>query len=236
MNTIKDFEIYSEVIKSSPLFTGIVPEDISAMLTCLRASRSSYFKGEYILSAGSPARDVGLVLQGDIHIIKEDFWGNRSIIANIGPGELFGEAFACAGATSLPVNAVAAQDCAVRFIDYRKVITTCSSACTFHTGLIQNMLKILAMKNKMLMEKLGHMTKRSTREKLLSYLSEQAVKAENSHFTIPFDRQELADYLCVERSAMSAELSKLKKDGILDYRKNDFILKADKTPTSIGGE
>ena len=91
MNTIKDFEIYSEVIKSSPLFTGIVPEDISAMLTCLRASRSSYFKGEYILSAGSPARDVGLVLQGDIHIIKEDFWGNRSIIANIGPGELFGE-------------------------------------------------------------------------------------------------------------------------------------------------
>lgn len=228
MNTLKDFEIYSDVITSSPLFNGIIPEDISAMLTCLRARRASYFKGEYILSAGAPARDVGLVLRGNIHIIKEDFWGNRSIIANIVPGELFGEAFACAEVSSLPVNAVAAQDCAVMFIDYKKVVTTCSSACTFHTGLIQNMLRLLAMKNKMLMEKLGHMTKRSTKEKLLSYLSEQAGKAENSHFTIPFDRQELADYLCVERSAMSAELSKLKKEGILDYHKNDFYLKTQK--------
>lgn len=224
MNTVKDFKIYSDVIISSPLFHGICPGDISAMLTCLQARRSSYFKGEYILSAGDPARDVGLVLQGNIHIIKEDFWGNRSIIANIEPGELFGEAFACAEICSLPVNAVASQDCAVMFIDYKKVITTCSSACAFHTGLIQNMLRIMAMKNKMLMEKLGHMTKRSTKEKLLSYLSEQAGKAGSSYFTIPFDRQELADYLCVERSAMSAELSKLKKEGILDYHKNDFIL------------
>lgn len=167
---------------------------------------------------------MGLVLEGAVHIIKEDFWGNRSIIARIGPGELFAEAFSCAEIPSLPVSAAAVTDCTVLSINYRKIITVCSHACVFHTRLIHNMLHILALKNQMLMDKLGYLTKRTTREKLLSYLSAQAVQTGSSRFFIPFDRQELADFLCVERSAMSAELSRLKKEGLLDYRKNEFTL------------
>lgn len=215
---------YLNILCNSPLFTSIDKNDLEAMLKCLSARKASYAKEEYILSAGDNIKDVGIVLSGSVNIIKEDFWGNRAILAKIQSGEMFGEAFAFAKLQKLPVSAVVAEKSEILFVDFGKIATTCSSACIFHSQLIQNILKILAHKNIMLTQKLEHIVKRTTREKLLSYLSEQALKSGSNSFSIPFNRQELADYLSVDRSAMSNELCKLRDEGILEFNKNSFKL------------
>lgn len=212
------------ILKACPLFLHIADTDLASMLTCLGAVKRSYGKQDFIFHAGQAASQVGIVLTGSVQIIKEDFFGNRSILGMAEPGQLFGEAFSCAEAEKLPVSVVAAEKTEVLFLDYRRIITTCPSACDFHTHLIQNMLGILARKNILLTQKIEHMTKRTTREKLLSYLSAQAVLAGSPSFSIPFNRQELADYLSVDRSAMSLELSRLQKEGLLTCRKNQFTL------------
>lgn len=216
---------YTDVLKQCTLFKGIEHEDIHAMLGCLEAKNKCYDKQEYILAAGSSKVETGIVLRGSVHVIKEDFWGNRMILAKAGAGEVFGEAFSCAGEEYLPVSVVAVEDTEVLFLNPAKVLRTCSSACRFHTGLIQNMIGLLAGKNIMLTEKIEHVTKRTIREKLLSYLSGQAGRVGSNRFQIPFNRQELADYLAVDRSALSNELGKMRDEGILEFWKNEFVLK-----------
>ncbi|MDR3053486.1 MAG: Crp/Fnr family transcriptional regulator [Coriobacteriales bacterium] len=207
-----------------PLFRGINEADLATLLSCLGATRASVAKGGFVFRAGDAARKVGVVLSGDIHIMQEDFWGNRSILARIEPGELFAEAFSCSQIDTLPVSVVATRPSEVLLVDYKRIITTCSSACTFHASLIHNMLRILARNNIGLTQKMEHITQRSTREKLFSYLSAQAKQAGSNRFCIPFDRQELADYLSVDRSAMSSELGKMRDAGILRFEKNRFEL------------
>lgn len=218
-------ETYLTLLKKTCLFSGIKDEDISTMLNCLSARIASYQKEEFILHTGDLVNQVGMVLSGSVLIIKEDFWGNRSILSEISPGSLFAETYACIGTTPLEVSTVASSDCKVLFLDFQKLLTTCSSACHFHTRLIHNLLSTLAQKNRILTKKLEHMSQKTTRDKLLSYLSAESLKAKSPSFTIPFNRQQLADYLSVDRSAMSSELGKLKKEGILDYNKNTFLLK-----------
>ena len=177
-----------------------------------------------MFSSGDSAHFVGVVLSGSVHVLQEDYWGNRTILAHIPPGGLFGEAFSCAETDSLPVSVAAAEKSEVLFIDYKQIITTCTSACMFHMALIKNMMKLLAQKNIMLTQKMEIITHRTTRERLLAYLSAQAIKAGKSHFTIPFNRQQLADYLSVERSAMSTELSKMQSDGLIRTDRSKFEL------------
>ena len=177
-----------------------------------------------MLNAGISSPITGMVETGKLQIIKEDYWGNRSIIETAGPGDVFGEAFSCAEIVPVPVSVVAAEQTRVLLFDYQKLLTTCSSSCEFHTRVIKNMIRILAEKNIMLMQKMEHITKRSTREKLLSYLSTQAFIKKSSSFDIPFNRQELADYLSVDRSAMSAELSRMRDEGMIRFKKNHFTL------------
>jgi len=174
--------------------------------------------------AGVQVVDIGIVLSGRALALREDFWGNRTILFEIEPSDLFAEAFSCAGAATLPLSIMATETTEVLFLEYRRVVTSCTSACAFHSKLIQNMLQIVAKNNLALLEKIEHITKRTTRKKLLSYLSEQARIKGSSAFEIPFNRQELADYLAVERSAMSVELSNMKDSGLLRYRKNRFEL------------
>ncbi|WP_010243215.1 Crp/Fnr family transcriptional regulator [Acetivibrio cellulolyticus] len=213
-----------DILKKSPLFSGIAENNLSPMLNCLSIRKAVYAKDAYILSAESPVTDVGIVLSGSVNVIKEDFWGNRAILAKMKSGEIFAEAFSFALVRKLPVSVVAAEKVEILFVDFKKITTTCPSACDFHTQLIQNILKLLAQKNIMLTQKLEHIVKRTTREKLLSYLSEQAKQAGGNSFSIPFNRQELADYLSVDRSAMSNELCKLRDEGILEFSKNHFVL------------
>ena len=211
-------------LRSCSLFSGIDEEKIDALLSCLGARNQRYEKSAFIFRADDKASLVGVVLSGSVNVIQEDYWGNRTILAHIGQSGLFGEAYSCAGVEKLPVSVVAADDCEVLFLDYRKIITTCSSACTFHTQLVFNMINILANNNMRLAKKLEHVSKRSIREKLLSFLSAEAVRQKSSTIKVPFDRQELAEFLGVDRSALSRELSNMKKEGLVDYGKNRFTL------------
>ena len=213
-----------QFLASTPLFANVSPEDVGKMLSCLSIRQKHFETDAYILTADSPVTDLGVVLRGSVNLIKEDYWGNRAIITKIATGGVFGEACSCAGIQSMPVSVVAAEKSDVLFLNYRKVTTTCSNVCPFHTALIQNMLGLIAGKNLMLTNKISHLVKRTTREKLLSYFSEQAEAAGSNHFTIPYNRQELADYLSVDRSAMSTELGKLRDEGILEFYKNTFTL------------
>lgn len=211
-------------LKNSVLFYGIGTSEIEAMLNCLSAVKRTFEKGEFVWRAGDHITNMGLVLTGSVHVIEEDFWGNRTILAESSEGQMFGDAYACMPSVELGISVIAAGKSEILFLDVQKVITVCTSACEFHTRLIRNLLSVLADKNLMLTQKIKHMAKRSTREKLLSYLSEESLKQKNARFEIPFNRQQLADYLCVDRSAMSSELCKLKKEGILDFQKNSFHL------------
>lgn len=216
--------MYTELLQKSPMFDGIAADDIPKLLSCLSASEHNFGRGEYIFMAGESAGGVGIVLSGGVNVVQEDFWGNRSILAHIEPGGMFGEALSCARVARLPVSVAATADSRIMLIDYAKIVSYCPSTCQFHTRLIENMLGILAQKNVMLTEKMEFLSRRSTREKLLAYLSAQATKLGSASFSIPFSRQELADYLCVDRSAMSAELGKMARDGIVRFNKNKFEL------------
>ena len=217
-------EKYFAIIMNCALFEGVKEAEGRTLLECLKAIRRGYQKNEFVFTAGDEAKAVGVVLSGSVNVWQEDYWGNRTILAHIAPGGLFGEAFSCAGVDRLPVSVVAAENAEVLLIDYRRIITTCPAACAFHMALSTNMLKLLAAKNIMLTQKMEILTRRTTRDRLLAYLSAQAVRAGQNRFRIPFDRQQLADYLSVERSAMSAELSRMQADGILRTHRSEFEL------------
>lgn len=215
---------YFNVLKTTELFQGIKETDFEPLLSCLGARTARREKGQTVFSGGERIREFGVVLSGQVQVVQDDYYGNRSILAGIGPGYLFGESFAWAGVEALPVSVVASDECELLLIDCDRLAVPCARACDFHGRLIQNMLRIVSLKNIALTQKIEFISKRTTREKLLAYLSAQARRVGSSRFAIPFNRQELADYLSVERSAMSAELSKLRDAGTLRYRKNEFEL------------
>lgn len=208
-----------------PLFFGIRQEDMSAMISCLNGKRKAFSKGEIVFGEGAPADMIGVVLSGAVQVVREDYFGNRSMMAKLGPSDLFAEAFALAGVESMPVNVIAAENCEVMLIDVSRISRPCAKACGFHQQMIYNLMRILALKNLACNQKIEVTSKRSTREKLMAYLLIQAKRAKNSSFVIPFDRQELADYLEVDRSGLSAEIGKLRREGVIDCEKNRFTLK-----------
>ena len=215
---------YLPVIKSCPLFGGMSTEDIDSILSCLGAQVQAHMKNAEVLSAGDRARYVGLVLSGSVRVERVDYRGNRSVTARIMPGQLFAEAFACAQTENLPVSVCAAEETRVMFIDAQRIIHACANACGFHTQLIYNLMRILAMKNLTMQQKMEALTQRTTREKLMTYLTSCA--GTGGAFEIPFDRQELADYLAVDRSGLSTEIGKLRREGVIRCEKNCFeILK-----------
>ncbi len=217
-------EKYFEILKKCPLFYDIEEKDLAKMLICLGAKIESFDKKYTIIAEGNPAKYIGIVLSGSAQISSTDYYGNRSILGNIEPSQVFAEAFACAGVRSVPVTVTANEPCCVMLIDCDHILHTCSNNCGFHQKLIFNLMKDLAIKTLMFHQKIEITSKRTTREKLMTYLMMCAKKAGNSNFDVPFDRQELADYLEVDRSGLSAEISKLKKEGIINSSKKHFEL------------
>ena len=215
---------YIPVLKRTKLFSGVGEEDIASLLSCLGARKKEYKKGEYILREGEHISDIFILVEGKIHIQKDDYWGNRSILSVISVGEMFGEGYAAPESGALLNDVVAVEDSSVIFFDVKRILTTCSSACRFHNMIVQNMFFAISDKNRKLVQKLGHMSGRTTRAKLISYLSEEAKRQGSSAFTIPFNRQQLADYLCVDRSAMSNELCKMRDEGMIRFEKSRFEL------------
>lgn len=215
---------YMDILNACPLFDSIDMSEMSAMLACLGARTASYGKNEIIFSEGDAAIHVGIVLSGSAQIVKEDYYGKRSIVASLRPSELFGETFACAGVDQLPISVIASEKSEIMLLDCRRITMTCSNACAFHSRMILNLLRVVAAKNLVFNQKIEITSKRTTREKLMTYLMDQAKNHASDEFTIPFDRQSLADYLGVERSALSAEISKLRADGILEAERSRFRL------------
>lgn len=215
-------EEYFDILSQCPLFAGISQEELKSLLSCLDGKIIQTPKGSPVFLEGEPAAFVGVVLSGKVQILRTDFYGNRSVLTVVSPGGLFGEAFACAGVETLPVSAMALENAGVLLLDCKRVLTSCPNACPFHKKLVQNLLRGIAQKNLILTQKIRCMSQKTTQEKLMEFLLEQAKQHGRAEFVIPYDRQALADYLGVERSAMSAEISKLKKAGRIDCSGSRF--------------
>ena len=194
------------------------------MLNCLGATLHEYKKGEYVFRAGEHIHNLTVLVKGNLHIQKDDYWGNRAILGSVAVGEMFGEAYVSPDSGTLLNDVVAVEDSSVMFFDIHRILSVCPSACKFHSLTVKNLFFAISEKNRKLVAKLGHISNRTTREKLLSYLSDEAKRNKSASFSIPFNRQQLADFLSVDRSAMSNELGKMRNEGLIQFHKNHFIL------------
>ena len=207
----------------SALFDGIQLQDMETMLGCIGYHVRSYKKGEIIAFEAETINHVGVVMEGAVDMLKEDVWGNRTMLIRSYPADIFGETFACGEDSLSVVTFAAAEDCKVLFLSFCRVMHTCTHACQFHQTLVENMVRMIARKNRELMRKIEVVSKKTLREKILAYLS---AYGGSGSFTIPLGRVEWAEYLCADRSTLTRELAKMKEEGILDYQKNTFrILK-----------
>jgi CRP-like cAMP-binding protein len=211
-------EKYLKILKDNILFNKVEEKDIVSLLKCLGANIQKFHKNNFIFLTGNKITKVGIMLNGSASIIKESISGDRNILANVSASDIFGEAFACIEITESPITVIANSKCEILFIEFNRIITTCPSTCTFHAKLIENMLKLMASKNIMLNAKLEILSAKTTREKLIAYFNNQGKKK----FTIPFNRDQLADYLNVNRSSMSRELCKMRDEAIIKFSKNKF--------------
>jgi len=216
-------EKYFYILKSVGLFKGIDVGDLEAMLKCLGAEIKNVKKNKIVLLSGDKPQDVGIVLSGQLHIVREDYDGNRTLVAAVTPSEVFAEALCCAGVEESPVTVIADTDTTIMLLRFSRILQTCQNLCSFHTRLIENMLGLVANKNLQLQGRMEIISLRTVRNKVTRYL-ESFVQEQGRTITIPFNREELADFLCVDRSTLSHELSRMKKDGLIEYRKNKFKL------------
>ena len=210
----------SETVLNSRLFSGISHDDLEKMLYCLSARAVKYKKDDFVLLAGDTTDFVGLIIDGGIRIIRDDQEGNSTILTELIKSEIFAEVFACAGISDSPVTIQATEATEVLWLNYRKIITVCGTNCLYHTKLVENMIQLLAEKNLLLNDKIEILSKRSTKDKLLCFFDKQRGTAKK--FSVPYNREEMACYLCVDRSAMSNELSKMRKAGLIKFKGNTF--------------
>lgn len=206
------------------LFRGTSPDQVQSMLECLSAEERHYSKGKVIYHAGDITQSMGMVISGSVYIENNDFWGNRSVLDSVGPGQVFAETYSCVPGEPLMVSVLAAEETTILFLNTGRLLDTCSSTCPHHSKIIRNLLTISAQKNLNLSRRIFHTSPKSIKGKLLSYLSFQAARQGSYDFSIPFNRQQLADYLGVDRSALSNEISKMQKEGLLKTNRNRFLL------------
>lgn len=211
-------------LSNTVLFRGASPEEVQAMLDCLGAEKRKYQRSKVVYHAGDIINSMGLVLSGSVSIENDDVWGNKSILDKAGPGQVFAESYACVPGEPMMVSVVAVETAEILFLDISRVLNICCNACGFHGKLIRNLLSISSQKNLNLSRRIFHTSSKSIRGRLLSYLSFQAIQHGSCDFEISFNRQQLADYLSVDRSAMSNELSKMQRDGLLRVARNHFTL------------
>lgn len=219
-------EKYFNQIKNSPLFFGMNEDELRGILECFNARLKSYEAGEMIIRQSDVITNLYLVLEGEVNIEKDTYWGRRIIISKLGVNDNIAMSFVACKAVESTIDAVAAENTKLLVLNYEKCTSMCQNACARHKVLINNMFEILAKENLELLQKIENVSQKSIRDKLLTYLSNEARKNKNNSFEISFNRQDLADYLNIDRSAMSFELSKLQKEGLIQYEKNRFLLKS----------
>lgn len=211
-------------LSKTALFRGSTAEETEKILKCMGAEEKHYKKEAIICHMGDTMTSLGIVVSGSVLIENDDIWGNRSILDHIGPGQIFAETYACVPGEKLMVNVTAAEDTVILFLNVGRIIRTCPNSCVYHSKLIRNLLSISAQKNLNLSRRIFNTSSKTIRGRLLSYLSDQAVQRGEQQFDIPFNRRQLADYLGVDRSAMSNELSKMQRDGLIRVERNHFEL------------
>ena len=219
-----DMEIYTSGATNIFKYPELSDDEILSILHCVSAAKITRPRGSYIFRAGDSTEVMGLMLSGSTLVIQEDLWGHRNILSKCNTGDFFGEPYAATPGAILNISVVAEEDCEILLLNVKRLLTSCPTACDHHQKLIRNLVSVLANKILLFNDKITHVSKRTTREKLLSYLSAESIRQSSLSFDIPFDRQQLADFLCVERAAMSAELSKLQKEGLLVTKRNHFEL------------
>lgn len=219
-------EKYFNQIKNSPLFFGMNEDELRGILECFNARLKSYESGEMIIRQSDVITNLYLVLEGGVNIEKDTYWGRRIIITKLGVNDNIAMSFVACKAIESTIDAIASENTKLLVLNYEKCTSMCQNACARHKVLINNMFEILAKENLELLQKIENVSQKSIRDKLLTYLSNEARKNKNNSFEIPFNRQDLADYLNIDRSAMSFELSKLQKEGLIQYEKNKFLLKS----------
>lgn len=217
-------EKFLPILRNCPFFAGMTDREILSVLHCVDARLSGKKANTYIFRVGDTTAAMGLVLSGSVLVMQEDLWGHRNIMAKIGAGDFFAEPFAAIPGAVLNLSVMTSEDSEILFLNLNRLLSVCPAACEHHNRLIRNLVSVLARKILLFNEKITHMSKRTTREKLLSYLSSESIRQGSLSFEIPYDRQQLADFLCVERAAMSAELSKLQKEGLLETNRRKFVL------------
>ncbi len=215
-------ETYYPVLKKCALFRRIEENKLGSLIQCLGAQVRSFQAEDYIFFAGDEINYVGIVMSGIIEIMKENLAGNRHIVAFLGPADLFAEGIVCTLRRISPVTVRVKEDAKVMFIPYERVIKSCGNSCDFHISLIQNMMVVLGEKNVNLNRKLELLTLKGMREKLASYLMNEATERNASMFQIMLNRTELADYLNVARTSMCRELARMKDEGLIDFYGNSF--------------
>ncbi len=215
---------YLDLISQNSLFIGIPKEMIPQVLSYLNATVVNFNKNEAVFREGEPTAKAGIILSGILELRKEDYHGNRSLIQTLDVGEMFGEALCCTQTEILPVGIYAAEKCSVMFFDCNSILTQEQNNLKFTHILIKNLLSIIAKKNLALRAKINLLSKRSTKEKIMAFLLSEAKKAGKNEFYIQYDRQQLADYLGVDRSAMSAEIGKLCRQNVISTHKNHFTI------------
>ncbi len=215
---------YLNVFQKSSFFAGMDDKEILSVLTCVDGKLVTPKTGEYIFRAGECISSMGMVLDGNVLVIQENVWGHRNVLAKFQAGDFFAEAYAATPESVLNISVVADTDCTIMLLNMNRLLHLCPTPCSHHSKLIRNLVALLAERLLLFNDKITHICQRSIKEKLLSYLSSEAIRQGSMEFNIRFDRQQLADYLSIERSAMSAELSKLQKAGILSTQRNHFVL------------
>ena len=212
-------------LSNTQLFRGLEEAEITSLLGCLNATTRSFQKGEVILSEGNITENIGILLSGLAVISCNDIWGNTSILGHVAPGSVFAEVYACIPGEPMLVTVSAVEDTSILFMNVGRVLATCTNACPFHTRLVRNLLTVCAYRSLQLSQRIQHTSSKSIRGRLMSYFSDCSKHDGSNSFLIPYTRQQLADYLNVDRSTMCNELSKMQKDGIIEYSKNQFLLK-----------
>lgn len=204
------------------LFEHIENNEILELLECMGIKTKVFKKGANILKAGKSIDYLGVILSGKAQIVKTDFLNRDIVIEKLKTNDIFGHNIVCCGIKRSPVSINAVENCEVLFLPFEKVVTPCKKLCKYHLQLIKNMMKMISQQNDILNEKIDIIAQRKIRDKILALL--ENYKKEGEEFTIPYNREEMAKFLCVDRSAMSRELSKMQKEGILKFHKNNFEL------------
>lgn len=213
-----------DIVRNSGLFDGVEDSEIEAMMKCLGATRTRYGKNEFVTRRGEDLDSIIMVIDGRLQRVKDDYWGNRTVLSEHTRGDVVGTEYACASGERMDVSLIAVELTELLFLDVRKVSTTCPTSCDFHSRVIMNLLRILAKGSLDLDSRLDRMSKRSTRDKICAFLSDNARMAGSNEFVITMNRQQMADHLGVDRSAMSSELGRMKREGLIEFERNHFIL------------